>query len=381
MAVCSSSASLTPPENLGCDFSDLNADADDHVNQLADRSQSHFEDLHEIDFAFPTRKLLEVQSSLILHPTLKIEQFRNACWFGIENALRPMAWKLLLGYLPRNTLWRVQSIINKRRKYSFCLEQYYNQKCSRTLHEQAILTQIEKDIPRVCHGPLLKNSRIQLMMTRVLYVWSVHHPEAAYCQGMNEILVPFIHVFVYEYLVVHYNYDYSQMQISTSTTDILTEDQYLEIEVDVSGCFRLFMETIENLYVGNQVGNLVHVEHMQFVVQEEDEELFNHMISEQVHFKDFAFQWFHCMFVREFDIHVITRIWDTYLSIHKIGGESLLKYHAYVCALVLLKYSKELKTMKFDEILIFLKNIPTKTWPISEVENVLVRALLLSHIV
>ena len=55
-----------------------------------------------------------------------------------------------------------------------------------------------------------------------------------------------------------------------SGADILTEDQYLEIEVDVSGCFRLFMETIENLYVGDQVGNLVHVNHMQFVVQEED---------------------------------------------------------------------------------------------------------------
>jgi len=37
--------------------------------------------------------------------------------------------------------------------------------------------------------------------------------------------------------------------------------------------------------------------------------------------------------------------------------------------------------MKFDEMLIFLKNIPTKTWPVSEVENILVRALLLSHIV
>jgi len=306
MAVCSPDGALL--ENLSCDFLYLNSDVDDHLE--------HFMEEHLSHIAFPTRKLLEVQSSLILNPTLKIEQFRNACWFGIENGLRPMAWKLLLGYLPRNTLWRVQSLINKRRKYLFCLDKYYYQKCSRTLQEQAILTQIEKDIPRVCHGSLLKHRRIQLMMTRVLYIWSIHHPEAAYCQGMNEILVPFIHVFVYEYLVVHYNYDSSQIKISMSGADILTEDQYLEIEVDVSGCFRLFMETIENLYVGDQVGNLVHVNHMQFVVQEEDEELFNHMISEQVHFKDFAFQWFHCMFVREFDIHVITRIWDTYLSIH-----------------------------------------------------------------
>ena len=38
------------------------------------------------------------------------------------------------------------------------------------------------------------------MLTRVLYIWALHHPASGYVQGINDLLTPFIVVFLSEYV-------------------------------------------------------------------------------------------------------------------------------------------------------------------------------------
>jgi len=38
------------------------------------------------------------------------------------------------------------------------------------------------------------------MLTRVLYIWALHHPASGYVQGINDLLTPFIAVFLSEYI-------------------------------------------------------------------------------------------------------------------------------------------------------------------------------------
>lgn len=38
------------------------------------------------------------------------------------------------------------------------------------------------------------------MLTRVLYIWALHHPASGYVQGINDLLTPFIAVFLSEYV-------------------------------------------------------------------------------------------------------------------------------------------------------------------------------------
>lgn len=41
---------------------------------------------------------------------------------------------------------------------------------------------------------------VQCLMTRVLYVWAMQHPESGYVQGVNDLLAPFVLVFLGEQL-------------------------------------------------------------------------------------------------------------------------------------------------------------------------------------
>lgn len=321
------------------------------------------------------------QWDYILTPNLELKPFSQACSCGIEAPLRPMAWKLLLGYLPRNTVWRIPMLISRRAKYKFYCERYTLDSYSMTLSERAIFNQIRKDIPRIDHGPLLLHEKYQNMMTRILYIWAIHHPETTYVQGMNEVLVPFIYMFTFEYLNVYFNRDrghiFQQYEANEAVATILLTDKMLfEIETDSWGCFSLFMEKIKGLFFGNQLQTIHHTDYMDSLISERDPTFFNHMVQEGISCRDFAFQWIHCIFVREFNISIILRIWDTYISVqHKHDEISILKYHAHVCAYVLLSYRSELLNMKFEEMLIFLKNIPTKSWKVEEVEAVLSQAL------
>jgi hypothetical protein len=69
------------------------------------------------------------------------------------------------------------------------------------------------------------------------------------------------------------------------------------------------------------------------------------------------------------------RIWDTYLSEETGGFEN---FHVYVCAVLLKTYKEKLMAMEFQDILMFLQELPTSSWAEEDVEPILSQAFILS---
>ena len=43
------------------------------------------------------------------------------------------------------------------------------------------------------------------MLCRLLYVWHMRHPASGYVQGINDVVTPFIVVFLSDYLEVNFD--------------------------------------------------------------------------------------------------------------------------------------------------------------------------------
>ena len=68
---------------------------------------------------------------------------------------------------------------------------------------------------------------------------------------------------------------------------------------------------------------------------------------------------------------LILRLWDAYFSEEKGFSE----FHLYVCACLLLTFSEKLKAMtEFQELIVFLQNLPTANWRIEDMDMLLAKS-------
>ncbi|GLD97195.1 hypothetical protein PINS_up005878 [Pythium insidiosum] len=87
----------------------------------------------------------------------------------------------------------------------------------------------------------------------------------------------------------------------------------------------------------------------------------------------FAFRWMNCLLMREVPLNAIIRLWDTYLC-EDSGFEG---FHVYVCAAILMTFGEKLKTLEFQDLVLFLQHLPTKDWNEDEIDPLLSRAFIL----
>lgn len=106
------------------------------------------------------------------------------------------------------------------------------------------------------------------------------------------------------------------------------------------------------------------------IVTRVDNKVIDHFKSEQLEMIHFSFRWFNCMFIREFDIPILFRVWDALFTMP--DGFSILS--VYIAASLVLKWAKELINKTFSELMIFLQNMPTHRWGEREVEELLSQA-------
>jgi hypothetical protein len=145
------------------------------------------------------------------------------------------------------------------------------------------------------------------------------------------------------------------------------------IEADTYWCFSRLLETITDNYIHEQPGIIRQVGDLRNLISKIDVELINHFDNEGIEFIQFSFRWMNCLLMRELNIDLIIRMWDTYLSETPIGFNN---FHIYVCAAFLIKFSPELKQKDFQEILLFLQNPPTSSWTDKDIELMLSEAFI-----
>ncbi|KAL9648733.1 hypothetical protein ABK040_003671 [Willaertia magna] len=297
---------------------------------------------------------------------IDLEELRKLSWRGIPSGVRATIWKLLLGYMPCNKERSDKILLRKRKEYLDYVSKYYNEEqLQKTEYENAIQKQIHMDVLRTNPDlQLFQNHRIQQALERILYIWSIRHPASGYVQGINDLVTPFMIVFLH---------DLTKCDIFTCDPDKIPEDVFETMECDSFWCVTQFIDFIQDHYTFAQPGIQRMVNKLEEIIQKIDEPLFKHLQSNNLDFIQFAFRWMNCLLMREMSLKLIIRIFDAYIS----EGDDFENLHVYVCAAFLKFWSEKLRSMEFTEMVLFLQHLPTRSWSYVEIEMLLSQAYML----
>ncbi|KAJ3681392.1 hypothetical protein LUZ60_015881 [Juncus effusus] len=381
---------LNPSQHFGRSFSENDKDKDEHSddyseegsessrsenksgvknskNELSENSSSSSLDAQRIvegaratDSARITKFTQELS-----RPAVILEKLRELSWSGVPPYMRPNIWRLLLGYAPPNSDRRESVLTRKRQEYVECVSQYYDVPDSdRTDEEINMLRQISVDCPRtVPDVTFFQHAQVQKSLERILYTWAIRHPASGYVQGINDLVTPFLIVFISEHL---------EGGMDTWLVSDLSPQVLLDIEADCYWCLSKFLDGMQDHYTFAQPGIQRLVFRLKELVRRIDEPVSKHIEDQGLEFLQFAFRWFNCLMIREIPFHLVTRLWDTYLA----EGDSLPEFLVYISASFLLTWSEKLKKLDFQEMVMFLQHLPTKKWTHHELEMVLSQAYM-----
>ncbi|KAH8704727.1 putative GTPase activating protein [Talaromyces proteolyticus] len=311
--------------------------------------------------------------------TVSLSELRDLAWSGVPNEVRAMTWQLLLGYLPTNSERRVSTLERKRKEYLDGVRQAFervtmtsgsgssntNSGRGRGLDE-AVWHQISIDVPRTSpHLELYGYEATQRSLERILYVWAIRHPASGYVQGINDLVTPFWQVFLGAY-ITDFNVEEGMDpgQLPRSVLDA--------VEADSFWCLTKLLDGIQDNYIYAQPGIHRQVKALRDLVKRIDSGLANHLESEGVEFMQFSFRWMNCLLMREMSIRNTIRMWDTYMA----EEQGFSRFHLYVCAAFLVKWTDRLLKMDFQEVMMFLQALPTKDWTEKEIELLLSEAFI-----
>ncbi|KAL1361904.1 hypothetical protein HN51_010216 [Arachis hypogaea] len=297
--------------------------------------------------------------------TVILDKLRELAWSGVPDDMRPTVWRLLLGYAPPNSDRREVVLRRKRLEYLECISQYYDiPDTDRSDDEINMRRQIVVDCPRtVPDVPFYQQQQVQKSLERILYAWAIRHPASGYVQGINDLVTPFLVVFLSEYL---------EGSIDNWSMSDLSSDQINNVEADCYWCLSKLLDGMQDHYTFAQPGIQRLVFKLKELVRRIDEPVSRHVEDQGLEFLQFAFRWFNCLLIREIPFHLITRLWDTYLA----EGDALPDFLVYIFASFLLTWSDNLQKLDFQELVIFLQHLPTQNWTHQELEMVLSRAFM-----
>jgi TBC1 domain family member 2 len=306
--------------------------------------------------------------SLLDSDRLDMPSLRKLTWAGIPHDLRPHTWRLLLDYMPSSSARRAETLARKRQSYREAVAQHYAVPLAA---EDGQMRQIAFDTPRTCPGlALFHIPEVQAALVRILYVWASRHPASGYVQGINDLVTPFFFVFLSEYAPEGSGMDMLAWTSLASLDD--AETALSNVEADSYWCLTGLLNDIQDYYTFPQPGIQRRVHYLRDLVGRVDNPLHAHLEQEGLDFMQFAFRWMNCLLMRELPFPLIVRVWDTYLS----EPDGFAVFHVYVCAALLVQFRDDLQEMEFQDMVMFLQNLPTQGMSAREMETVLSQAYM-----
>nr|XP_045009182.1 TBC1 domain family member 22A isoform X2 [Jaculus jaculus]XP_045009183.1 TBC1 domain family member 22A isoform X2 [Jaculus jaculus] len=274
-----------------------------------------------------------------------------------------MTWKLLSGYLPANVDRRSATLLRKQKEYFAFIEHYYDSRNDEA--HQDTYRQIHIDIPRMSPEALILQPKVTEIFERILFIWAIRHPASGYVQGINDLVTPFFVVFICEYIDEE-DVDVDAVDISSVPAAVLRN-----VEADTYWCMSKLLDGIQDNYTFAQPGIQMKVKMLEELVSRIDAQVHRHLDGHEVRYLQFAFRWMNNLLMREVPLRCTIRLWDTYQS----EPEGFSHFHLYVCAAFLMRWRKEiLEERDFQELLLFLQNLPTARWDDQDISLLLAEA-------
>ena len=357
---------------------------------------------------------------LLRDPIVNLDALRELAWSGIPAQLRPICWRLLLGYVPPNRDLREGVLNRKRAEYRNLVEEYYNPileetriananagtNTSSSSSNQVVseLRQVAVDVPRTAPGvPFFHQEQIQKSLERILFIWGMRHPASGYVQGINDVATPFLAVFFYGELLdggcqdKGRNGEDSQnggkeqssdsFSVEIDTEDVVRRlneintlggssfelgETLLRVEADAYWCLCKVLDGIQDHYTYAQPGIQKTLFRVGELVSRVGQHVADHLAKEHCEYMQFAFRWCNCLLLRELNFDLGIRLWDTYVS----EGTKLKDFLVYVLSSFLLSWAPELVKMDLEGLIMFLQRTPTQSWTEGDIETVLSRAYM-----
>ena len=350
---------------------------------------------------------------LLQEPIVNLDALRELAWSGIPARLRPLCWRLLLGYVPPNRDLREGVLSRKRGEYRNLVEEYYNPILEETRIANANagtggtgssgsnqvvyiseLRQVAVDVPRTAPGvPFFHQERIQKSLERILFIWGMRHPASGYVQGINDVATPFLAVFFYGQVldkgdegdggggdgwdvdtedVVRKLNEAKAADVAADGSSVNLGETLLEVEADAYWCLCKVLDGIQDHYTYAQPGIQKTLFRVGELVSRVGQDVADHLAREHCEYMQFGFRWCNCLLLRELSFDLGIRLWDTYVS----EGTKLKDFLVYVLSSFLLSWAPELVKMELEGLIMFLQRTPTEAWTEGDIETVLSRAYM-----
>eukprot|EP00927_Polykrikos_kofoidii_P018131 TRINITY_DN18354_c0_g1_i2.p1 TRINITY_DN18354_c0_g1~~TRINITY_DN18354_c0_g1_i2.p1 ORF type:complete len:414 (-),score=75.11 TRINITY_DN18354_c0_g1_i2:379-1620(-) len=308
-------------------------------------------------------------------------------WPGVPSGGgRREAWQMLLGYRSLCKERRTATLRRKRQEYASLRREIYDAspaaatKRTSTSRESSwvflcgnveadAFRQIRKDLPRIVlcgassqespfHGiqVLVDDSRIQELMERVLLIWSIRHPGAGYVQGLSDVLLPLLLVFLADRAGVEL------CSLGVSCLDLLGSNDLESIEADCYWCLAKLLSEVADHYTEGQPGLQRAAVQLRSLVARSDEELALHLEEEGLNFNTIVLRWLGCLMVRDLPLPCCVRLWDTCIAESSSADRRscFASFLLHFCAAFLLAHSDSLVDAPFDELMAFVQQPPSQ---------------------
>lgn len=256
----------------------------------------------------------------------------------------------------------------KRKEYWKLVDRYFKLAKEASHHET--YHQIQIDIPRTNPSiPLFQQKKVQDLMERILFIWAIRHPASGYVQGMNDLVTPFMLVFLSEH--VRHGEKFEKIDMSR-----IPEEASQQIEADCFWCLGWLLDGIQDNYTFAQPGIQRQVAQLDDLIGRIQPDLHDHLETNSVQFLQFAFRWFNNLLMRELPLGAIVRLWDSYFA--ESGPDERSTLHLFVCSAFLIHWKRLLlEQCDFQGLMMAVQGLPTNSWGDSEISEILAKAFML----
>ena len=287
-----------------------------------------------------------------------VEDLKQVFYEGVDPGIRAKVWRMLFKYVPVKSGNEATILLQSRAEYKELCELYTETRFAQQ-NDSVVLDTIKlirRDVLRTLpDSKVFRDPLVQRAMVRALMIYSIRHPSNLYSQGMNDILAPIFAVFLADY----FGLTSDQLQTDPSPLERVKGDDWILMpEADAYNCFALLLSGMKANYVKGFEGVTESLKKMHLLISKADKELSSHLEKNEVEIFHFCFRWVFCLMLREVPLNLSIKLIDYYLVEEYPPSELCL----YLALALLLRYSKKVKELQREQIIIYLQSLPTAEW-------------------
>lgn len=302
------------------------------------------------------KSLIRKVGGFIANNKISDEIIEDILNFGIPSTLpclRPMIWKALLNYLPKDNLSKWKEItIENYQNYQKLLKKYPIDVISLTDFAEnnknnEIITQIDKDLPRtrtemkwfseVDPNDFNRGTRYNTIR-RILFTYAKNNSSLGYVQGMNELVA-----------VIYYIFSIDDSEFIGPFVESDTYKCFEKLMEDMEPLFKMGDISYSQLFITLQIKKIKEI--MNFCIPE----VLPHLDDEGLNLDVCVTRWIFCLFAQDCSMDMAVNFWDRMFS-----SNDKMDFLNYVIVAIWKIHKTEVCKLEMDEVMRWTQSVGQK---------------------